>query len=86
MDVDMDVRSARTTSQNELTVLEPFFFPRQACSFVPPRTAGTRGAVCVLPVAERGSIAVQVLLVDDSDSIVELGVCSTPLNPNVRVL
>jgi len=82
LDADMDVKGTRVVS-HDCTVLQTFVFARHSCVFVPTRSAPPRGAVVVLLTAEGGSMHVQVVSVDDSDNILELGSCPVSLKPEV---
>jgi hypothetical protein len=86
LDDDMNVKSTRTSSQDDCSVLQTFVFPRQSCGFVPTRSAPSRGAVVVFLTASGKSTHVQVISVDEADTILELGNCLASLKPDVRRL
>ncbi|KAF9461998.1 hypothetical protein BDZ94DRAFT_1262189 [Collybia nuda] len=79
-DLDLDIKHTRTSSKPR-RVYQTFVYPRRSCSFVPPRTAPSRGAIVLTLAESPQSMHIEILAVDDDNDtqLIELGDCPVPL-------
>lgn len=75
----------QATHSSKSQVLKVFVFSRKNCTFLPPRSAPSTGAVVVLLVSSSGSLRIEVLAVDSEGQFHELGDIELAIKPEVSL-
>ncbi|KAE9407182.1 hypothetical protein BT96DRAFT_874785 [Gymnopus androsaceus JB14] len=71
----------QATHSSKSQVLKVFVFSRKNCTFLPPRSTPSTGAIVVLLFSSSGSLRIQVLAVDSEDQFHELGDIELAIKP-----